>query len=75
MQLTIPAEGWPALVEGLCLWFRHADPAALGRFRGDGAKLVTYLADCHDLTEAEAAEQLEIYLAAHHFTLPGARAA
>ncbi len=74
-RIAFPQD-WPAVADRLCLWFPHFDSAALRRFRGDRAKLVTYLAESHDLTEAEAAEQLEMWFeTAGLAARPGARAA
>lgn len=53
---------WPNLIDHLCDDFRHLEASALRRFRGDRAKMETYLAETHDLTEAEAAEALENWL-------------
>ncbi len=63
MPWTIVTQDWAAFVDRLCAWFPYFDRAALRRFRGDRQKLVTYLADSHDLTEAEASEQLDHWFA------------
>lgn len=49
----------PALVDRICDWFTQLDRAALKAFRGDRARLVGLVAEAHDLTRAEAAEQLD----------------
>lgn len=54
---------WPNLAGYLCADFNHLEENALRRFRGDRTKLVIYLAETHDLTEAEAAETLDHWLA------------
>ena len=59
MPWTIVTQDWAAFVDRLCAWFPYFDAEAVRRFRGDRDKLVTYLADSHDLTEAEASEQLD----------------
>ncbi|ROU04159.1 hypothetical protein [Histidinibacterium lentulum] len=56
-------EIWHSVAEELAQEFRHLDAAALRRFRGDREKLVTYLADAHELTRCEAAETLDDWLA------------
>ena len=58
-------QAWHSIAECLAREFRHLDAAALRRFRGDREKLVTYIADAHDLTLAEAAETLEDWLTIH----------
>ncbi|SMX31163.1 hypothetical protein [Octadecabacter ascidiaceicola] len=54
---------WPQLSASLCQRFRHLNPTAMARFRGDRAKLNLYLAQTHDLTLAEAAQALDDWLA------------
>lgn len=58
---------WPEQVDRLVSIFPHADRCALIRFRGNRRHLAQYLADAHDLTEAEGLEAIELRL------LPGAR--
>ena len=53
---------WPNLADHLCADFKHLEETAVRRFRGDRTKLVIYLAETHDLTEAEAAEALDQWL-------------
>ncbi|WP_368183537.1 hypothetical protein [Aestuariibius sp. HNIBRBA575] len=52
---------WHLFVDQLCVDFRFLEPAALVRFRGDRLKMVTYLAETHDLTEREACETLKMW--------------
>ncbi|KAA9009158.1 hypothetical protein [Histidinibacterium aquaticum] len=59
MIRTDPATFWPALLDRLATEFRQLDRTALARWRGDRARLVTYLAETHDLTRTEAAECLD----------------
>ncbi len=61
MPWTFVTRDWPAFVEQLCAWFPYFDEDAVRRFRGDRSKLVTYLAETHDLTEAEASDQLGLW--------------
>ncbi len=65
MPWTLVTQDWYAYVGRLCSWFPYFDEDAVRRFRGDRAKLVTYLADSHDLTEAEACEQLDMWFETH----------
>lgn len=65
MPWTVVTAEWPHFVEKLCDHFRWLDPAAIRRFRGDRSKMVTYLAETHDLTEAEACETLGDWFALH----------
>ncbi len=65
MPWTTVTALWPCFVETLCAHFPHFEPAAVRRFRGDRAKLVTYLAETHDLTLIEASETLADWFMAH----------
>ena len=66
---------WPHLRIQLGDRFRHLDPTALTRLRGDRAKLVLYLAETHDLTTAEANDTLDDWLMVHARHLPHQNAA
>jgi len=63
MPWTHVLASWPNLIEHLCSDFRYLEISALRRFRGDRTKMVTYLAETHDLTLAEAEESLDDWLA------------
>ncbi|QQA44780.1 hypothetical protein [Pelagovum pacificum] len=58
MSWTSVTAEWQVFIRAFCAAFPHLDGEALRRFRGDRAKLVTYLSEAHDLTEAEACETL-----------------
>ena len=58
-----------ALVDAICDRFSRLDRAALERYRGGRAGLVALVAEAHDLTRAEAAEQLDWIVA--HAPRPG----
>lgn len=55
-------QDWHGQLERLHSLFPHADPAALARFRGNKHLLAEYIADTHDLTQAEGAEAIELRL-------------
>ncbi|MCW1950858.1 MAG: hypothetical protein KIH44_005770 [Octadecabacter sp.] len=63
MSRTHALADWPHLSKRLCNHFRHLNPAAMARFRGNRAKLNLYLAQTHDLTLAEASQALDDWLA------------
>ncbi|MEO0936789.1 MAG: hypothetical protein AAFY38_01395 [Pseudomonadota bacterium] len=63
MSWTNMLEEWNVLMHAFVARFPHCDPAALRRFRGNRDLLVTYLADTHELTEAEACAVLTDWLA------------
>ncbi|MFD0979871.1 hypothetical protein [Tropicimonas aquimaris] len=52
-------QDWHGQLSRLHDLFPHADPVALARFRGNKRLLAEYIADTHDLTEAEGAEAIE----------------
>ncbi len=54
---------WPDLIDQFCNDFPYLEKAALTRFRGDRNKLITYLADTHELTLTEAQDALSDWIA------------
>ncbi len=56
-------ENWLSLIDSLCSDFPHLDMEAVRRFRGDQSKLITYLADTHELTACEAKDALIDWMA------------
>lgn len=75
MPWTQVLANWPLLLDHLSADFKHLERSALQRFRGDRARLETYLAETHDLTHGEAAEVLQDWLIFKAPHLEGARAA
>ncbi len=61
-------QDWQCQIDRLTALFPCADPEALVRFRGDKTLLAQYIADTHDLTEAEGQEAIDMRL------LPGCAA-
>lgn len=62
MPWTHVLANWTHLIEHMCADFKHLELAAMRRFRGNQALMVTYLAETHDLTLSEAEETLDDWL-------------
>ena len=62
MSWTCVMSIWENLLDHLCDDFPFLEKAALVRFRGDQSKLISYLAETHDLTECEAEEALHDWI-------------
>lgn len=56
-------EQWSQLSNEFCADFPFLDRVAIQRFRGNYQNLIEYLANTHELTQIEAAEALQDWLA------------
>ena len=56
------AENWPAFVEVICNRWPRTDEVELTAINGDRERLEAHLSSAHDLTRAEAQDEIESWL-------------